>query len=239
MFFLLGILLIPLFLVIGLPLFIQGVLKPTAMIDNAVISSTNGFVDTTPQPTTPPDGSTPPQTPGPQPTGAPITPGDSRLWPSGFPVISSYVVQGPGGYFSHRLLNGIDIVLTNRKDPNQWIIRATHPGTVILAGTYDNYGQIVILESLDKSFTTFYGHMRVGSFKVRVGERVERNQQLGIVDNTGLSTADHIHYEIRGPKNPSNPWGVKTGKFGEKCTILNFLPACSEWYFKSHCRCIR
>ena len=34
---------------------------------------------------------------------------------------------------------------------------------------------------------------------MQVGDRVERGDVIGHVDSTGLSTGDHLHYQINGP----------------------------------------
>ena len=44
-------------------------------------------------------------------------------------------------------------------------------------------------------FRTEYGHMQ--KMLVRVGERVKRNQRIGLMGSTGRSTGPHLHYAVR------------------------------------------
>lgn len=46
-------------------------------------------------------------------------------------------------------------------------------------------------------WSTFYGHLRQGSVKVRPGDRVERGQQLGEVGLSGNTEFPHLHFEVR------------------------------------------
>ena len=44
-----------------------------------------------------------------------------------------------------------------------------------------------------------YVHLRRGSVKVAVGQRVAAGEPLGEVGSSGCSTAPHLHFEVRGP----------------------------------------
>ena len=45
-------------------------------------------------------------------------------------------------------------------------------------------------------FTAFYAHLQPSSVRVKVGDRVKRGQVLGLVGNSGNSTAPHLHFQI-------------------------------------------
>lgn len=72
-------------------------------------------------------------------------------------------------------------------------IYATAPGTVVHAGWYGPYGQMVEIDH-GNGFKTRYGHMR----KVRVnkGDTVSLGQQVGDMGKTGRATDTHVHYEV-------------------------------------------
>ncbi len=52
-------------------------------------------------------------------------------------------------------------------------------------------------------YKTIYAHLE--DIKVKVGQRLKRGEVIGTVGNTGLSTAPHLHYEIRKGGKPINP----------------------------------
>jgi len=50
-----------------------------------------------------------------------------------------------------------------------------------------------------------YAHLQPGSVRVKPGQRVQRGQVLGLVGNSGNSTAPHLHFHVMdGPGGPSN-----------------------------------
>jgi hypothetical protein len=53
--------------------------------------------------------------------------------------------------------------------------------------------------ALDHGFgwTTFYGHLRQGSLKVRPGDRVAQGQVLGEIGMSGSTEFPHVHFEVR------------------------------------------
>ncbi len=55
--------------------------------------------------------------------------------------------------------------------------------------------------------TTYYPHMTPGSFRVRVGQRVECGTVLGQSGNSGRSTGPHLHFEVRSGGARIDPYG--------------------------------
>lgn len=71
---------------------------------------------------------------------------------------------------------------------------ATADGVVKVAVLSSLSGNIIILEH-DNGFETIYGHL--DTIQVKRGQKVKRGQRIGTLGSTGLSTDDHLHYEIR------------------------------------------
>lgn len=81
-------------------------------------------------------------------------------------------------------------------------VLATAPGVVVTAGPYGPYGNMVEIDH-GMGITTRYGHLE--STKVQVGDEVQFRQPVGVIGNTGRSTARHLHYEVRIDDEAYNP----------------------------------
>jgi hypothetical protein len=62
-------------------------------------------------------------------------------------------------------------------------------------------GNFVVLDIGSGLFVN-YAHMRPGSVKVKVGDKVKRGDQLGEVGNTGNSQAPHLHLHVMDGASP-------------------------------------
>ena len=81
-------------------------------------------------------------------------------------------------------------------------IRASASGDVIVArssGWNGGYGKYIVI-SHPNGTQTVYGHMN--AVAVQAGWHVAKGQVIGELGNTGNSTGPHIHFEIRGARNP-------------------------------------
>jgi murein DD-endopeptidase MepM/ murein hydrolase activator NlpD len=83
---------------------------------------------------------------------------------------------------------GIDI-----SAPMQTAVVAPAGGTVIAAHFEAGLGNTVLL-SHGYGLRTTYGHLAKST--VKAGQTVMRNQIIGWVGSTGLSTGPHLHYEV-------------------------------------------
>ncbi|MGD9483952.1 M23 family metallopeptidase [Streptomyces sp. TRM70308] len=67
-------------------------------------------------------------------------------------------------------------------------------GTVVTAGWGGAYGNNIVVEHEDGTYTQ-YGHLsKIG---VGVGEEVGKGEEIGKVGSTGNSTGPHLHFEAR------------------------------------------
>ena len=83
-------------------------------------------------------------------------------------------------------------------------IVAANKGTVIMAH-YDKsggYGNMVVIDHGD-GITTLYAH--ASKLLVKVGDEVKAGQVIAKVGSTGLSTGNHLHFEIRVNGETKNP----------------------------------
>jgi murein DD-endopeptidase MepM/ murein hydrolase activator NlpD len=73
------------------------------------------------------------------------------------------------------------------------LIIATGDGKVIFAGIEGGYGRCIIIAHA-YGYMTRYGHME--RLLVHSGQTVKQGQGIGILGNSGVSTAPHTHYEV-------------------------------------------
>lgn len=107
------------------------------------------------------------------------------------PLVGGIKTRGIHGY------NGIDI-----GTPIGSTIRASASGTVIIArseGWNGGYGKYVVI-SHPNGTQTLYGHL--SQVNVVPGQAVAQGVTIGLSGNTGRSTGPHLHFEVRGAKNP-------------------------------------
>jgi biotin carboxyl carrier protein len=81
-------------------------------------------------------------------------------------------------------------------------IQATGAGKVIKAGRGSGYGNQVVIDH-GYGYQTLYAHMH--RIDVKVGQKVKRGEQIGLVGSTGSSTAPHCHYEVVYKGSKVNP----------------------------------
>ena len=81
-------------------------------------------------------------------------------------------------------------------------IRASGKGKVVMAANNAGFGKCVIIDH-GYGFQSLYAHME--SFSVKYGQEVKRGMIIGRVGSSGLSTGDHLHYEVRKNGQRVNP----------------------------------
>jgi len=81
-------------------------------------------------------------------------------------------------------------------------VYATADGVVTMAENYLGFGNFIKIDH-GYNYETGYGHLN--SIGVRKGQKIVRGQIIGTVGNTGISTGDHLHYEVIYMNKPINP----------------------------------
>ena len=74
---------------------------------------------------------------------------------------------------------------------------ATGDGRISFVGPKGGYGNVIEVEHPLAGKLTRYAHLARVADGVRVGTLVQRGQTIAYSGNTGLSTAPHLHYEVR------------------------------------------
>ena len=109
------------------------------------------------------------------------------------PIDGGVETQGIHGH------NGVDLAsFGGAKIP----ILAAADGTVLISksgGWNGGYGNYVVIKHSNGT-QTLYGHMSANL--VSAGAHVSNGQQIGRMGSTGQSTGVHLHFEVRGGKNP-------------------------------------
>ena len=107
------------------------------------------------------------------------------------PVADGRKSQGLHGY------NGVDLA-----DSCGTPVMASASGDVIISregGWNGGYGNYVVI-SHSNGTQTLYSHL--SSNIVSAGWHVVKGQVIGYIGSTGKSTGCHVHFEVRGAKNP-------------------------------------
>lgn len=107
------------------------------------------------------------------------------------PIVGGRKTQGIHGY------NGVDLA-NSCATP----VLASAAGNVIISrssGWNGGYGIYTVISHSNKT-QTLYAHLK--SLIVPSGAYVQQGQIIGYIGSTGLSTGCHLHFEIRGARNP-------------------------------------
>jgi len=87
-------------------------------------------------------------------------------------------------------------------------IYASGNGVIEKAQWFSGYGRYVKIKHVN-GFTTAYGHMSRIANGMAPGVRVQQGQIIGYVGSTGLSTGNHLHFEMRINNRPVDALAVK------------------------------
>lgn len=101
--------------------------------------------------------------------------------------------------------NGIDLGTGAYNIPTY----AAAAGTVTYAGEAGTAGNLIIIDH-GKGLTTKYMHHE--KVFVEEGQKVEKGQQIGLSGTTGMSTGNHLHFQVEKNGTPVDPMQFFTEK---------------------------
>lgn len=115
----------------------------------------------------------------------------SRKLPVDGGTITSGIGWRPDPFGSGKMMyhRGIDIAV-----PEGTKVFPTRSGTILFAGNYRGYGNMVAVDHGGGS-VTLYGHN--AELLAKPGQRVTEKTVIALSGNTGRSTGPHLHYEER------------------------------------------
>ncbi len=135
-----------------------------------------------------------------------VTTTTSRLRGASGPALEGYYRAPMSNYRRSQGLhgyNGVDLV--SYDGPGAFVMAAAS-GEVIISkqgcvsrGCNGGYGNYVVIRHPNGT-QTLYAHLK--SNAVSQGASVAQGQLIGYMGNTGRSTGHHLHFEIRGARNP-------------------------------------
>ena len=129
-----------------------------------------------------------------------------RDWLESFPSILPARGYISSGFSSARMHPVHHLPLTHEgmdiAAPAGSPIVATGKGRVTYTGRRNGYGLTVIVQH-GFGYETLYGH--ASQILVREGHEVERGEVIALVGRTGITTAPHVHYEVRQDGRPIDP----------------------------------
>lgn len=119
-----------------------------------------------------------------------------------FPNYQSYKITSPYGMRTLNgttsMHNGIDLVAkaTNGTSMTDYIT-AHSTGTVTKVGYEENGAGYYVFIETSTNVEMAYFHMKQGSIRVSVGQKVNKGQVMGYMGNTGRCTGAHLHFGIK------------------------------------------
>ncbi|WP_432752412.1 LysM peptidoglycan-binding domain-containing M23 family metallopeptidase [Streptomyces sp. JL2001] len=128
---------------------------------------------------------------------APSTPSTGSGWvaPVGGGIGTPY--RASGSMWSSGYHTGVDFIASSGTS-----VKAVGPGTVYSAGWSGAYGNEVVIQHADGTYSQ-YAHL--SSLSVSAGQTVAGGDQIGLSGSTGNSSGPHLHFEMRtGPSYGSD-----------------------------------
>ena len=119
------------------------------------------------------------------------------IWPTRGFVSSTFGYRVSPFTSVKKMHEGMDVAAPKGTD-----VVAPADGVVTFSGVKGAYGNIVVVDH-GYGLVTRYGHL--SKLLCEPGQHIKRGTTIAKVGNTGRSTGDHLHYEVRIDGVPVNP----------------------------------
>lgn len=119
------------------------------------------------------------------------------IWPTRGFVSSTFGYRVSPFTSVKKMHEGLDVAAPKGTD-----VVAPADGVVTYTGVKGAYGNLVVVDH-GYGLVTRYGHL--SKVLVEPGQQIKRGSSIARVGNTGRSTGDHLHYEVRIDGVPVNP----------------------------------
>lgn len=106
-------------------------------------------------------------------------------------------------FHTKKLHSGVDLAA-----PYGTPIYAAGDGVIVRSGWVSGYGRMVEIQHAN-GYSSRYGHMSRFADRDAPGVRVRQGQIIGYVGSSGISTGNHVHFEVRINGTPVDPLSVK------------------------------
>jgi septal ring factor EnvC (AmiA/AmiB activator) len=118
-------------------------------------------------------------------------------WPVEGTLVSRFGLQKHPKFDTYVYRKGIEIGSFHGS-----IIRSVYEGQVAFADWFPGYGMVIILDH-GENYYSLYAHL--AKLLVSVGDRVEKDQVIGEIGDTGISEGDRLYFELRQGEQPVDP----------------------------------
>lgn len=133
--------------------------------------------------------------------------GNPKGGDGGWPT-TGIVTQGPQGSYDHGPLHLNALDIANASSPPVYsafdgTVGAVHDCSVDgdCSRGWGGYGNSIEISNANGGGSALYGHLSV--IEAKVGQTVNKGEEIGIMGTTGVSTGTHLHFELRGiPLSP-------------------------------------
>lgn len=128
---------------------------------------------------------------------------DQQIKPSGKPIRKGWISSSYGSRVDpftgkQAFHSGLDY-----SGKHGSVIQAVADGVVIWSGKRGNYGKMIEVDH-GSGYVTRYAHM--SELNVKIGEKIDKAQAIGIMGKTGRATSEHLHFEVLKKGHKVNPW---------------------------------